>query len=125
MAYAITQKLFPVDIANLIVLFLYNPKKDQWAKYWRGESVKFVKRVFCYDCECSASEVLDFIKLRDYPLHTHVDKYYGIYKNIVLEINKLRRIDIEYKNTIKKLYSRIFINNNGNRFGRISVYSCY
>ena len=125
MAYVIAKKIFPKDIADLIVLFLENPKQKQWAKYWRGESVKFVERVFEYRYTYSSSEVLDFIKGRDYSLHTHVDKYYGIYKNIVLEINKLRQIDKEYKNTIKKLYSRIFINNNGNRFGRISVYSCF
>ena len=118
MAYATIKNMFPTVIVNKIVSFLINPNKEKWAKYWRGESVKFVERVFEYRYSYSSYDILEFIKRRDYSLHSHVDKYYGIYKNIVSEINNLRWINQEYKNTIKKLYSRMFINNNDKRFVR-------
>jgi len=46
MAYVITNQIFPKDITIIIVSFLDNPRKEQWAKYWRNESVKLIKNIF-------------------------------------------------------------------------------
>jgi len=54
----------------------------------------------------------------------HIEKYFDIFKDIVNEINNLNRLSRKERKIIKKLYSRIFINNGNTVFCSICSYCC-
>ena len=131
MAYTITKGMFPADIVSIIVSFLDNPKKERWAKYWRGESVKLIENIFHFHLyyygdlnKDSLNRHLEWIKDDEYSAPGHIEKYLFIFKDIVNEINDLNRLSRKERKIIKKLYSRIFINNGNKAFGTICSYCC-
>ena len=115
MAYVITKKVFPEDIAYKIVSFLENPKQEQWAKYWKDEACRNMSKVVG---NLDISQRFDNGTM-NYILHyTNVEiaqsmryRKDGLVLHMKYALDRLLSISMQNKYTIKKLYSRILTNN--------------
>ena len=125
MSYIITKKIFPKDIANIIMSFLVHPKQEQWAKYWGSEVIKNFKTIskhIYFSCArgykgAEYGSVRSVIQAanKNFIENTYHLKF-RFNTRIQYELNDSRSIYIKNKYALSKLHSRIFINNKKHLF---------